>query len=149
MFGAPSGSHVPPLRAPRWLVVLAWSMGLAGLYALLSLMHAAFVERILSVDVGFGRALAFWIGTIYLLLLGWGFVPARPAGWYASRPLVLAALGVGVVGLAVCGTYTALWLSSHWVSSVGGPVSVSIVVLVTAAIGVLWLAGREDGIRGS
>ena len=129
-------------------MIVAWSLGLAGLYALLSLAHAALVERILSVDVGFGRSLAFWIGAIYLSLLGWGFVPARPAGRYAARPFIFAALGVGIVALAVCGTFTGLWLASHWVSSVGGPVTLSIAVLMLAAVGVLWLAGREDPVRG-
>src|SRR5438046_1209144 len=91
--------------APRWLVILAWSTGLAALYALVSLAQAAFVERILSVDVGFGRSLAFWIGTIYLALPGWGFLPARPAGWYAHPRLVLGMLALGVIGAGVCGGF--------------------------------------------
>lgn len=130
-------------------MIVAWGTGVAGLYTLLSLAHAAVIERLLTVDVGFGRSLAFWIGSIYGLLLGWGFVPRQPTGRYAARPLVFAGLGVGLVALAVCGTYTALWLAAHWVGSVGGPVSASIAVLVTAAIGVLWLAGREDRATGS
>lgn len=145
----PEGQILAAAGASRWLVIVAWSTGPAGLYALLSLLHAALIERNLSVDVGFGRALAFWIGSIYLLLLGWGFVPSRPVGRFAARPLVLTALAVGVLGLAVCGTFTGLWLASHWVASVGGPVTVSIAVLVAAACGVLWLAGREDRLRGS
>ena len=135
--------------APRWLVVLAWATGLAGLYALLSLAHAALVERVLSVDVGFGRSLAFWVGTIYLALLGWAFVPARPAGRYARRPLVMAVLGVGLLATAVCGAFTALWLATHWSPGVGGPVAASIIVLLAAGSGVLWLAGREDRRRSS
>jgi hypothetical protein len=138
---------VPAGYAPRWLVIVAWSTGLAGVYALLGLAHAALIEGMLSVDVGFGRSLAFWIGSIYLLLLTWGFVPARPTGRFARRPLVLAALGVGLVALAVCGSFTALWLSARWVSSVGGPVTISMAVLLVAALGVLWLAGREDRVR--
>jgi hypothetical protein len=138
---APTG----PPGAPRWLVILAWSTGLAGLYALASLAHAALIERILSVDVGFGRSLAFWVGTIYLALLGWGFLPARPGGRYTQRPAVLAALAVGLLATVVCGTYTALWLAAHWVPAVGGPVTASIAVLVVAAVGVLWLAGRDAG----
>jgi hypothetical protein len=130
--------------APRSLVILAWSTGLAGLYVLASLTQAALIERLLSVDVGFGRSLAFWIGTIYLALLGWGFLPSRPSGRYARRPTLLVALVVGLVATAVCGTFTALWLAAHWVPSVGGPVTVSIVVLVVAAVGVLWLAGRDE-----
>lgn len=144
----PEGQILAPAGSPRWLVIVAWSTGLAGLYALLSLVHAAVIERNLSVDVGFGRSLAFWIGSIYLLLLGWGFVPARPAGRYAARSLVLAALAVGVLGVVVCGTFTGLWLASHWVASVGGPVTVSIAVLTVAAVAVLWLAGHEDRVRG-
>jgi hypothetical protein len=129
---------------PRWLVVLAWSGGPAAVYALLSLAHAALVERILSVDVGFGRSLAFWVGAIYLGLLGWGFLPARPAGWYARRPLVLGLVALGLVGLVACGAFTALWLASHWVAAIGTPVTASILVLVLAALGVLWLAGRDQ-----
>src|SRR4051812_14242857 len=56
--------EAPASPSPRWLVVLAWSTGPAALYTLLSLAHAAVVERILSVDVGFGRSLAFWVGSI-------------------------------------------------------------------------------------
>src|SRR5205085_9777271 len=97
----------PP--APRWLVILAWSTGLAALYTLLSLAQAALVERILSGDVGFGRSLALWVGTIYLALMGWGFQPARPAGWYARRPLVLGMLAIGLVGIIICGAFTGLW----------------------------------------
>ena len=129
---------------PRWLAVLAWSVGPAGLYALASLAHAAFLERNLSVDVGFGRGLAFWVGTIYLALLGWGFLPARPGGWYARRALVLALLAAGLLGAVVCGAYTALWLAAHWVPSIGLPVAASLAVLLVAALGVLWLAGREE-----
>ena len=124
-------------------MILAWSTGLAALYALASLAHAAFVERILSVDVGFGRSLAFWIGTIYLALLAWGFLPRRPGGWYARRWPVMAALALGLAGFVVCGTVTILWLVAHWVPAIGVPVTASIVVLLVAAVGVLWLAGRE------
>ena len=135
--------------APRWLVVLAWSTGPAALYALLSLAHAAFVERILSVEVGFGRSLAFWIGSIYLALLAWGFLPRRPGAWYARRGPVLGALALGLVGLVVCGAFTGLWLAGHWVPVIGVPVTASIVVLLVAAVGVLWLAGRDDRSRGA
>jgi hypothetical protein len=131
----------------RWLLILAWSTGPAALYTLLSLAHAALVERILSVDVGFGRSLAFWVGSVYLALLGWGFLPARPtrpAAWLARRGLVFGMLALGLLGCAVCGAYTGLWLAGHWVGAVGGPVTVSAVALVLAALGVLWVAGRED-----
>jgi hypothetical protein len=124
--------------------MLAWSLGPAGLYALLSLLHAALVERNVSVDVGFGRSLAFWVGSVYLALLGWGFVPAHPTGWYARRRVVFAMLVPGAIGFLVCGSFTGLWLAGHWVSAVGGPVTVSGVVLVVVAVGVLWLAGREE-----
>lgn len=136
-------------RLPRWLVILAWSTGLAGLYALAGLLHAALVERILSVDVGFGRGLAFWVGAVYLALLGWGFLPARPIGWYARRRPALAALAVGVAGALVCAVFTGLWLAAHWVPSVGVPVTLSIAVLLVAAVGVLWLAGRDERRRSS
>jgi hypothetical protein len=131
-------------RAPRWLVILAWSTGPAAVYALLSLAQAALVEGILSVDVGFGRSLAFWIVAIYLALPLWGFLPARPTGWYAGRRLVLGLLVLGTAGLVVSGAFTALWLPAHWVPSIGGPVTASIAVLVVAAVGVLWLAGRDE-----
>lgn len=129
--------------------MVSWSLGIAGLYALLSLLHAAVIQRILTVDVGFGRSFAFWIGGIYLLLLGWGFVPRSPTGWYARRVPTLAALAVGVVALIVCGTYTVLGLAARWVPSIGFPVSASVAVLVVAAAGVVWLADREDRITGS
>jgi hypothetical protein len=125
-------------------VVLAWSTGPAALYALLSLAHAALVERILSVDVGFGRSLAFWVGSICLALLAWGFLPRRPDAWYARRGPILGALAIGLVGLVVCGAFTGLWLAAHWVPAIGVPVVASVAVLVVAAVGVLWLAGRAD-----
>ena len=131
-------------RVSRSLVIAAWATGPAALYALASLAHALLVERNLSVDVGFGRSLAFWIGSIYLALLAWGFLPRRPDAWYARRRPVLVALALGLVGLAACGAYTGLWLVGHWVPSVGVPVAASIVVLLVAAVGVLWLAGRDD-----
>jgi hypothetical protein len=146
--GPPLGPHeaavAPSSLAPRWLLILAWSTGLAGLYALASIGHAGLIERISSVDVGFGRALAFWVGAIYLALLGWGFLPARPTGWYARRRPVVAALAVGLVGAGVCGAYTVLWLVAHWAPGVGVPVTASIAVVLAAAVGVLWLAGREE-----
>jgi hypothetical protein len=126
------------------MILLAWSLGPAALYALLSLLHAALIERNLSVDVGFGRSLAFWVGSVYLALLGWGFVPAHPTGWYARRRIVFGMLALGVLGLLACGSFTGLWLAGHWVGTVGGPVTVSAVVLVIGAVGVLWLAGREE-----
>ena len=132
------------LSAPRWLLVLAWSTGPAAVYVLASLAHAAFVERILNVDVGFGRSLAFWVGSVYLALLTWGFLPSRPDRWYARRRHVLIVLVVGLAGVAVCGTFTGLWLLAHWVPAIGVPVTASIVVLLAAAVGVLWLAGRDD-----
>ena len=136
-------------RAPRWVTLVAWSTGVAGCYVLASLAHAALVERILTVDVGFGRSLAFWIGSVYLLLLGWGFLPARPTGWYAALRVVWSLLAVGLLAVAVCGTYTALWLMLRWSPSVGGPVTASIATMIPASLGVLWLAGREDRLRWS
>lgn len=130
---------------PRWLLLLAWATGPAAAYALLSLLQAALVERILSVDVGFGRVLAFWVGTVYLALLGWGFLPARPGSWYSRRGVVLPLLGLGIVGAVVSVAFTGLWLAGHWVSSVGGPVVGSLAVVLLAGVGVLWLAGRQKG----
>ena len=129
--------------SPRWLVVLAWSTGPAALYALLSLAHAAVVERILNVDVGFGRSLAFWIGSIYLALLAWGFLPRVPRGRYAARRTVLLLVALGLLGAIVCGAFTVLWLPAHWVPATGVPVAASMAALLVAAVGVLWLAGRE------
>ena len=100
-------------------MVLAWSTGPAAVYALTSLSQAAVVERILSVDVGFGRSLAFWIGSIYLGLLAWGFLPRRPGAWYARRRPVIGALALGLVGVVVCGAFTILWLAGHWVPAIG------------------------------
>lgn len=125
-------------------MVLALATGPSALYMLLSLAHAALVERSLTVDVGFGRTLAFWVGSTYLALLAWGFLPRQPSGRYARRSVVLAAVGVGVVGGAVSVGFAGFWLASHWVPSVGGPVIVSLVVLVAAAVGVLRLAARDD-----
>jgi hypothetical protein len=96
------------------------------------------------VDVGFGRGLAFWIVSIYLALLTWGFLPRRPTGWYARRRPVVLMLAVGIIGALVCGAFTALWLMAHWAPAVGGPVVGSIVVLLAAGVGVLWLAGRSE-----
>lgn len=147
---APDNSRSAPVGAPvrspapRWLVVAAWSLGPAGLYALASLGHAAVVERSLTVDVGFGRALAYWTGAAYLALLLWGFLPNRTAGWYARRGVVAAVGGVGLLGALVSGAYTALWLGAHWVGSVSGPVIGAVIALAGAATFTLWLAGRED-----
>jgi len=134
-------------RSPRWLVVAVWALGPAGLYTLASFAHAALVERSLSVDIGFGRSLSFWIGAIYLALPLWGFLPARPTGWYARRGVIVAAGTVGLIAAALCAAYAALWLSPHWVPSVGLPVVGSIIVLIVAAVAVLWLAGREASRR--
>src|SRR3954451_15228728 len=132
----PSTSQRP---VSRWLVITAWSTGPAAFYVLLSLAQAALVERILTVDVGFGRSLAFWVATTYLALLGWGFLPAQPPGRFVQRRVVFGLIGLGLVGALVCGAFTGLWLAGHWVGSVVGPVTVSAVVLVLAALGVLWL----------
>jgi hypothetical protein len=124
-------------------VITAWALGLAGLYGLGSFAHAALVERSLSIDVAFGRSLGFWVGAVYLALPLWGFLPARPTGWYARRAVVLASGSVGTVCAAISLVYDALWLRAHWVSAVGLPVTGSLAVLVVAAVGVLWLAGRQ------
>lgn len=132
------------VTTPRWLVVLAWAAGGAGLYVLAGLAHAALVEGTLTVEIGFGRSLAFWVGAAYAGLLLWGLLPARPSGWYARRRLVLAAAAVGAVAALSCVGLAAAWLARYWVPSVGGPVVASLAVFVLAAAGVLWLAGREE-----
>lgn len=134
---------------PRGLVVLAWASGIAGLYALLGVLHAALVERSLSVEVGFGRALAYWVGTAYLGLLLWGFLPREAAGWYARRSLMLGAAAFGVLGLLVCGGFTVAWVLARWSASAGPPAVASLIGLLVVALGVLWLAGREDRARST
>lgn len=130
--------------SPRWLVVLAWSTGLAGLYVLVGLMHAVLVLPELSVEIAFGRTLAFWVGTAYLALLGWGFVPARPHTWFARRSYVLMALAVGAAGVAAASVSAVLWLRMHWAPAVGIPVTASLAVLLVGAVLVLWLAARDE-----
>ena len=61
-----------------------------------------------------------------------------------TRDTVLVALAAGVLAVAVCAAFTGLWLAAHWVPVVGVPVTVSIAVLLVAAVGVLWLAGRDE-----
>jgi len=128
----------------RSLVVAAWSLGPAALYGVAALAHAAFVERSLTVDVAFGRLLAFAVTAIYLALLLWGFLPSRPTGWYARRRLVLAMLAIGLVGVVSWAIVSGLWLRAHWVPGVAGPVIGSIVVLAVAAVLTLRLAAHED-----
>ena len=76
-----------------------------------------------------------------------GRLPAQPTGRYAARPLVYAMLAVGSLALAVCGTYTGLWLASHWVPVGGRPGDGVMAVLMAAAVGVLWLAGRRRALE--
>lgn len=134
----------PVEQTPRWRLVLAWSSGLAAAYAGLSLLHAAVVERVLTVDVGFGRSLAFWVGTVYLALLLWGFLPRQPGGWYARPMLVRAVAVLGAAGALVCGGFTAAWLTRHWSSAVGVPVVLSLLALGAMAGLTMWIAGREE-----
>ena len=132
--------------APRWLVILAWSSGPAAVYALLGLLHAALIERALSVEVGFGRSLAFWVAALYLALPLWGFLPRRPSGWYARRPVARGALLVGLVGAVVCGGFAVTWLVRHGTATVAIPVLGSVAVLALLAGLTLRLADRaEDG----
>lgn len=133
-----------PNGAPRWLVVLAWATGPAGLYVLLSLAHAAVIERVLTVDVAFGRSLAFWVGATYLALLAWAFLPPRPRGRWAGRGVLAAWLVLGGAGACASVVFGALWLTTHWVTAVGLPVVASLAVLVVAAVGVLRLAAHDD-----
>ncbi len=132
---------------PRWLVIAAWASGPAALYALLGLAHALLVERSLTVDVGFGRSLAFWVVSAYLALLLWGFLPRQPSPRLAQPGVTYPALAVGVLGLLVCGGFTLAWLGAHWNRSIGMPVLGAMVVMVAAAVGTLWLADRAGAPR--
>ncbi|MCC6176501.1 MAG: hypothetical protein IT305_14435 [Chloroflexi bacterium] len=150
-----SGSEAAPLcedapnpgraasHAPRWRVVIGWSLGPAAVYAFVSLLQAL-AEGHLTVDVGFGRSLAFWVGTTYLALILWGFLPAAPHGWYARPRALMTLSALGALGVAVCGGFLALWLADHWQASVGTPVLLALAVVLVAALGTLWLAGRAD-----
>ena len=130
-------------RPPRWLVILAWSTGPPGC-RLAALAYAALVEHTLSVDVAFGRLLGFVVGSIYLALPLWGFLPYRPVGRFVQRGLVLVMTTIGLITAIIASVVTALWLSAHRVPAVGWPVVISIAVLIVAAIGTLALAGHED-----
>lgn len=122
----------------------AWAIGPAGLYALLSMAHALLVERSLNVDIGFGRALAFWVVSAYLALMMWGFLP-RPAPTRLARPgLVYPLLGVGAFGLLVCGGFTLAWLGARWNPAIGVPVIGALIVMLAAAGGTLWIADRAE-----
>jgi len=141
----PAAAHTRPSgSAPRWLVVVAWSSGPAALYALLGLAHAAVVERSLTLDVGFGRSLAFWVGTVYLALPLWAFLSARPSGWYARRGAIGAASTVGGLGLLVCGGFTVVWSLARWNGRVGLPIVLSLIALAATAGLTLWFAAREE-----
>jgi hypothetical protein len=142
---SPEADAAPPdVHAPRWLVILAWSGGPAAVYALLGLAHAALVERSLTVEIGFGRSLAFGVGALYIALPLWGFLPRHPRGWYARRGPLLASGLVGILGLAVCGGFTIAWLAAHWNPAVGIPVTASILALAVAAVVTLWFASRGE-----
>lgn len=135
----------PPSRSvPRRLVMVAWATGPAGAYALLSMAHALLVERSLNVDVGFGRALAYWVLSAYLALLLWGFLPRRPPPRLAHPGVAYPLLGVGALGLLVCGGLTLAWLGARWNPGVGIPVLGALVVMLTAAVGTLWIADRAE-----
>lgn len=130
--------------APRWLVVLGWATGPAALYALLGLAHAALVERVLTVDVGFGRTLAYWVGSAYLALPLWAFLPPQPTHWFAHRRPTIIAVGIGLLGGAVSVGFAALWIVARWAPAVGVPVVLSLAVLLAGAVIVLRLAARDD-----
>jgi len=124
-------------------VVVAWSSAPAALYALLGLVHAALVERSLTLDVGFGRSLAFWVGTVYLALPLWAFLSARPSGWYARRGAIVATSMVGGLGLLVCGGFTLAWSVARWNGRIGLPIVLSLIALAATAGLTLWFASRE------
>jgi hypothetical protein len=129
---------------PRWLVMAAWATGPAGGYALLSMAHALLVERALNVDIGFGRALAFWVLSAYLALMLWGFLPRQAPSRLASPGLAYPLLGIGAVGLLVCGGFTLAWLAARWNPAVGIPVIGALIVMLSAAVGTLWIADRAE-----
>lgn len=140
----PPESAQPEPSPPRWRLVAAWSTGPAAIYALLSLAHAALVERVLTVDVGFGRSLAFWVLSAYLALGLWGFLPRRPRGRYARRGAVTAALTSGLLGLLACGGFTVAWLVARWNASVAVPVLASLAAMLVAALATLWVADKTE-----
>ncbi len=141
----PEEAPAPSTGVSRPLAVLAWSTGPAAVYALLGLLHAA-LQRELSVEVGFGRSLAFPVTALYLALALWGFLPGRPSGWYVRRTIARGALVVGLLGVVVCGGFVVSWLARHATPSVAIPVLGCIAVLAALAVLTLRLAGRaEDG----
>lgn len=144
-----AGAPARPRRAPRWLVVLGWSAGPASAYVLLSLAHAGLVERQLTVDIGFGRTLAFWVTALYIGLPLWGFLPSGPGGWYARPYVVFAWLAVGAAGLITACGFTIAWLPRHWVSRVGWPVVACLALMVIATGVTLWVASRSTSGRRS
>ena len=131
-------------RLSRSLVIAVWSTGPAAAYALLSLAHALLIERSLNVDVGFGRSLAYWVVSVYLALLLWGFLPRRPPPHFARPGLAYPLLGVGALGLLVCGGFTLAWLAARWNPSVGVPVIAALIVMLAAGVGTLWIADRTE-----
>ena len=131
-------------RLPRRLVIAAWATGPAAIYALLSLAHALVIQRNLTVAVGFGRSLAFWVVATYLALLLWGFLPPAPSARFARPSVAYPLLGIGLLGLLICGGFTLAWLAAHWSPSVGGPVLGALVLMVLAGLGTLWIADRTE-----
>jgi hypothetical protein len=149
----PPPVELPPARPPaepggpppsRGLLVAAWATGPAALYALLSLAHAGLAQGILTVDVGFGRSLAFWVLGAYLALLLWGFLPRAPRGWIARRGAAYGLLALGGAGALVCGGFTLAWLVQRWSPSVAPPVLGALAVMLLAALGTLWVADRTE-----
>jgi hypothetical protein len=142
--GAEADNSKPPPGLPRRLVIAAWATGPAAVYALLSLAHALLIEGVLTVDIGFGRSLAFWVVATYLALLLWGFLPPAPSARVARPAVVYPLLGVGMLGLLICGGFTLAWLAAHWRASVGVSVLGSLVAMVLAGLGTLWIADRTE-----
>jgi len=126
------------------LVIAAWATGPAAAYALLSLAHALLIEGTLTVDIGFGRSLAFWVVATYLALVLWGFLARSPSARLARPAVVYPLIGLGLLGLLICGGFTVAWLAAHWRASVGVPVIGSLIAMVLAALGTLWIAERTE-----
>lgn len=130
----------PPSRSS---VVVAWATGAAGAYVLLSMLHAVGVERLISVDIAFGRSLAFWVTSLYVGLPLWALLPREPSGWYACRRIVAVGLVTGALGALVCAGVLIAWLARRWNPSVGWPVVGSLLAVLVVAAACLWIASRD------
>ena len=142
--GVEDGPQRQSRHVRRSVAIVAWATGPAGLYALASMAHALLVERTLTVDIGFGRGLAYWVVSAYLALMLWGFLPRQRPSRFARPGIAYPLLGAGLLGLVVCGGFTLAWLGTRWNPGVGLPVLGTLAVMLVAAVGTLWLADRAE-----